>query len=139
MLILDTNVVSELMRDVANPAVIAWLDRQDRQTVWTTAITVMELHHGVQSLAPGRRRSALLDALDRVTMDKIGRRIAAFDDAAAKAAAAISTDRRRAGRQGDLRDTMIASIALTTGASLATRNTRHFDDLSITLVDPWSA
>ncbi len=139
MLILDTNVLSELMRDAPNQGVIAWLDGQSRQTVWITAITVMELHHGVQSLAPGRRKSALQGALDRLTADKIEDRIAAFDDAAAKATAIIAAERRRLGRQGELRDTMIAGIAIASGAALATRNTRHFDDLSIDLIDPWTA
>jgi predicted nucleic acid-binding protein len=139
LLILDTNVISELMRDMPNQAVIAWLDRQDRQGVWATAITVMELHHGVLSLAPGRRKSLLQDALARLAAEKISDRIAPFDDAAAKATAAIAAERRRLGRQGELRDTMIAGIAVVTGASLATRNTRHFDDLSIELIDPWAA
>lgn len=139
MLILDTNVISELMRDVPNHAVIAWLDRQDRQAVWTTAITVMELHHGILSLPPGRRRSLLRDALARLATEKIGDRVAPFDDAAAKATAIIAAERRRLGRQGELRDTMIAGIAAVTGASLATRNTRHFDDLTIDLIDPWTA
>jgi toxin FitB len=139
LLILDTNVVSELMRVVPNRGVLAWLDDQDRQTVWVTTITVMELHHGIQVLAPGRRKSALRDALDRLTAQTIADRIAAFDDAAAKVTAVIAAERRRAGRSGELRDTMIAGIALAMGAALATRNTRHFDDLSIVLIDPWTA
>ncbi len=139
MLILDTNVVSELMRDAPNQGVIEWLDVQPRQAVWITAITVMELHHGVQSLAPGRRKSALQVALDRLTADKIEDRVAVFDDAAAKVTAIIAAERRRLGRQGELRDTMIAGIAAASGAALATRNTRHFDDLAITLINPWTA
>jgi predicted nucleic acid-binding protein len=138
LLILDTNVLSELMRDVPNGRLVDWLDRQERQTVWTTAITVMELHHGIQALVPGRRKSALRDALDRLTGETIADRIAAFDDAAAKVTAIIAAERRRLGRQGELRNTMIAGIALATHVSLATRNTRHFDDLSITIIDPWT-
>jgi toxin FitB len=139
LLILDTNVVSELMRDLPDQTVITWLDSWDRKEVWTTAITIMELHHGIQALNPGRRRTALREALDRVSAEKIEDRIAAFDGAAAKVAAVIAAERRSAGRSGELRDTMIAGIILATGALLATRNTRHFDDLSITLIDPWSA
>jgi predicted nucleic acid-binding protein len=139
VLILDTNVISELMRDVSNQAVTSWLDRQDRREVWTTAITIMELHHGIQSLAPGRRQLALREALDRFAAEKIADRVAAFDEAAAKVTAVIAAERRRAGRPGELRDTMIAGIALATGAALATRNTRHFDDLSVTVIDPWAA
>lgn len=139
MLILDTNVISELMRDVSNQAVTGWLDRQDRRTVWTTAITIMELHHGIHTLAPGRRQIALREALDRFAAEKIANRVAAFDEAAAKVTAVIAAERRRAGRTGELRDTMIAGIALATGAALATRNVRHFDDLSVTVIDPWAA
>jgi predicted nucleic acid-binding protein len=139
LLILDTNVVSELMRDVPNPIVVAWLDCEARQSVWITAITVMELHFGIQALAPGCRRTALREGLDRLILEKIGDRIANFDEAAAKIAATISAERRRIGRSGELRDTMIAGIVFSQGGSLATRNTRHFDDLSITLIDPWTA
>ena len=128
-----------MMLDAPNPAVTAWLDGQDRQMVWITAITVMELHQGIQTLAPGRRQSALSRALDRLTAEKIGSRIASFDDSAAKVTATIAAERRRGGRLGGLRDTMIAGIALALGASLATRNSRHFDDLSIALIDPWTA
>lgn len=102
-----------------------------------TAITSMELHHGIQALSPGRRRDALRTALGRVA-EKIGDRVAGFDYAAALATASVAADRQRAGRPGDLRDSMIAGVVLATGASLATRNVRHFADLPITLVDPWS-
>jgi hypothetical protein len=139
LLILDTNVVSELMRAEPAPIVVDWLDRQDRERIWATAITIMELHYGIQALVPGRRQTALREALVRLTAEKLSNRIAAFDDAAAKVTATIAAERRRAGRSGELRDTMIAGIALVTGAALATRNTRHFDDLSITVVNPWAA
>jgi predicted nucleic acid-binding protein len=139
LLILDTNVISEMMRDLPDQAVIDWLDSRDRKDVWTTAITIMELHHGIQTLNPSRRRTALGEALDRVSTEKIEDRIAAFDGAAAKVAAVVAAERRRAGRAAELRDTMIAGIALATGALLATRNTRHFDDLAIILINPWTA
>ncbi|WP_428533803.1 type II toxin-antitoxin system VapC family toxin [Rhodopila sp.] len=139
MLILDTNVTSEMMRDAPFPAVVRWLDGQDRQTIWITAITVMELHQGVQILPPGRRRSALTIALDRLIKEKIGDRIASFDGAAARVTAAIAAERRREGRSGEVRDTMIAGIAVVMRASLATRNTSHFADLNVPLINPWTA
>jgi len=138
LLILDTNVVSELMRDTPSPFVIAWLDHQVREAVWMAAITTMELHHGIRTLPSGRRRDALRVGLDRLVAEKIGDRIAIFDDAAARATASITADRQRAGRTRDLRDSMIAGIVVATGASLATRNTRHFADLAISLIDPWA-
>jgi predicted nucleic acid-binding protein len=139
LLILDTNVISELMRTVPDRSVVAWLDNQIRSSVWITSITVMELYQGIQALPSSRRRTALDVELGLVISENIANRIASFDDAAAKATASITTERRRRGRPGELRDTMIAGIAITTGAEFATRNTRHFDDLSIRLVDPWTA
>lgn len=125
------------MHDRPAQVVIDWLNHQPRHSVWMTAITVMELHQGIEILAPGRRQTALKQALDRLTTDTIAQQIAAFDDAAAKITAVIAAERRRRGRPGELRNTMIAGIALAAGASLATRNTRHFDDLSLSVVDPW--
>jgi toxin FitB len=139
LLILDTNVISELMRTVPDQSVVTWLDNQVRSSVWITSITVMELHQGIQALPSGRRRTALEIELGPVISENIESRIASFDDASAKATASITTERRRRGRPGELRDSMIAGIALATGASLATRNVRHFDDLSVTLIDPWTA
>jgi predicted nucleic acid-binding protein len=100
---------------------------------------VMELHLGIQGLSAGRRRTALDVEVGLVISEKIDNRVASFDDASAKVTASITTERHRRGRPGDLRDTMIAGIAIATGASLATRNMRHFADLSITLIDPWTA
>ncbi len=125
------------MRDVPNAAVISWLDRQIRQSIWITAITVMELYHGIHTLPAGRRQTGLRDGLGCLTAEKIGDRIANFDDAAARVTAVISAERRRRGRPGDLRDGMIAGIAPASGASLATHNTRRFADLAIELIDPW--
>jgi hypothetical protein len=139
LLILDTNVVSEFMRDDPNPAVLAWLDRQHRQSVWITAISIMELNFGILALPPGRRKAALRRGLDRLVTGRIGDRIAVFDAGAAISTAMISAERRRAGRPGELRDSMIAGIALSMGASLATRNTRRFADVAIALIDPWTA
>jgi predicted nucleic acid-binding protein len=139
LLILDTNVVFEFMRDHPNPAVIAWLDRQDRASVWMTSISVMELNFGIESLPPGRRKSVLRNGMDRLIAEKVGDRIAAFDADAALSTASISAERRRAGRPCELRDSMIAGIAIATGGSLVTRNTRHFADVPIPLIDPWIA
>jgi toxin FitB len=124
------------MRTVPDRSVVAWLDRQLRSSVWITSITVMELHQAIQSLPIGRRRTALHGALRQVISENIGDRIASFDDAAAQATASVTAERRRA---GELRDGMIAGIIMATGATLATRNTRHFEDLSIPLINPWTA
>jgi predicted nucleic acid-binding protein len=139
MIVLDTNIVSELMRDVSERAVVAWLDRQIEGSIWITTITVFEVVVGLELLPQSRRRSALSADFERFMDSFIGGRVMAFDSAAARAAARLMAERRRAGRSGELRDTMIAGIALSTGATLATRNVRHFEDLSVTIIDPWTA
>jgi len=138
MIILDTNVLSALMRATPERKVVAWLDQQPRTSVWTTSVTVLEVRFGLQMLAVGKKRSRLVQAFEEV-LDKIEQRVAAFDALAAQQAGDLMAARQRKGRPVDLRDTMIAGIALAHHATLATRNTAHFDDLSIPLVNPWTA
>jgi predicted nucleic acid-binding protein len=139
MLVLDTNVISALMHEPPQSEVTTWLDRQPRVSIWTTSITIMEIRHGIESLAPGRRRARLHLAMEALVGEKIEHRIAAFDTAAANAAAVLMAARQRAGRPGDMRDTMIAGIVIASHATLATHNTRYFADLSVPVVDPWQA
>ena len=139
MVVLDTNVVSALMHEPAHLAVVQWLDNQPRISIWTTSITLMEIRYGIESLTPGRRRTRLFQALERLIAEKIEHRIAAFDGAAATSAALLMAERKRSGQTGELRDTMIAGIVIASHAMLATRNTRHFADLPVPVVDPWSA
>ena len=138
MIILDTNVLSALMRQTPDPKVIAWLDQQPRPSIWTTSVTVLEVRFGLQVMAAGKRRSLLAQAFETV-LDKMGHRIASFDAAAAIQAAELMAARQRRGRPGDLLDTMIAGIVLAHHASLATRNTSDFEDLSVPVVNPWTA
>jgi predicted nucleic acid-binding protein len=137
MIILDTNVLSALMRQSADKKVVAWLDKQPRTSVWTTSITILEIRFGLQILPAGKRRALLIELFETVLMEKIGRRVAAFDATAAQHAGDLMALRHREGRPGDLRDTMIAGIALGSRATLATRNTRHFEDLSVAVINPW--
>src|SRR5271165_4126265 len=120
MILLDTNVLSALMREPPMEQVLAWLDVQPRLSVWTSAITVMELRHGIEVLAPGRNKRRLEQAMERLIVEKLGARIAPFDTAAAEQAASLMAARQRVGRPGELRDTMIAGIALANHATLAT-------------------
>jgi toxin FitB len=138
VIVLDTNVLSALMRQEPDTKVIAWLDQQARTSVWTTAVTILEVRFGLQIMAAGKRRSQLLDAFEAV-LDKMGRRIAPFDDEAATQAADLMASRQRKGRPVELRDTMIAGIVVARHATLATRNGVHFDDLSVPVVNPWLA
>ena len=138
MILLDTNVLSALMRQTPDTSVIAWLDRQPRTSVWITSVTVLEIQFGLQILPSGRRRSLLLRAFEEILAEEIGSRVANFDAAAAQLAAGLMAARQEKGRPIDLRDTMIAGIALASRATLATRNTQHFEDLTVPVVDPWA-
>jgi len=139
MIILDTNVLSALMRQKPEQPVVEWLDRQPWTSVWTTSITILEIRFGLPTLPLGKRRSNLIDTFETVILEKLEQRIAAFDHAAADEAAQVMADRRKRGRPGDLRDTMIAGIVLARGATLATGNVQHFSDLRLNIVNPWSA
>ena len=138
MIILDTNVLSALMRNVPDVQVVAWLDRQPRASIWTTAVTVFEVHLGLEVMATGKRKSVLSEEFDRL-LNQIDHRVAAFDEEAGRQAANLAAARRTKGRVIELRDTMIAGIVLAHHASLATRNVAHFSDISAAIVNPWAA
>jgi toxin FitB len=138
MIILDTNVLSALMRQTPDKNVIVWLDKQPRTSVWTTSVTILEVGFGLQIMSLGKRRSLLIQAFEAV-LDKIGHRVAPFDAAAAQQAGDLMASRQKKGRPGELRDTMIAGIVLAHHATLATRNTMHFEDVSVPVINPWLA
>jgi predicted nucleic acid-binding protein len=135
MVILDTDVLSELMR--ADTIAVGWLNRQPRTSVWTTAVTVLEIRYGLAIMPAGRRQSLRSIEFERVIEDDLERRVLTFDGGAAVQSASLMARRQLAGLPRDLRDTMIAGIALAQRATLATRNVRHFDDLDVAVVDPW--
>ena len=137
MTILDTNVLSALMHFAPDKNVVAWLDRQPRASIWITSITVLEIRFGLQIMPGGKRRSALIQSFQEL-LDKIDHHVVPFDVAAAEEAADLMASRQRSGRPGDLRDTMIAGIVIAQHATLATRNTAHFEDIAVPLVDPWT-
>ncbi len=138
MILLDTNVLSALMREPPDDAVIDWLDRQDPAAIWTTSVTVFELRFGVDRMARGRRRAALQAALDDLLREDLAGHVAPLDRAAAEAAASLAARREAAGRSVDVRDTLIAGIALAHGATVATRNVRHYADLGSAVTNPWT-
>ncbi len=138
MIILDTNVLSALMRSTPEPPVVAWLDGQATESVWLTSITVFESRLGLALLPPGKRRRSLEDSFERLLADDLGQRVLPFDAEAAAQAAFIGAARQRAGRPVDMRDTQIAGIAVARRATLVTRNLRHFDDLPTPVISPWA-
>ena len=137
MIILDTNVLSALMRDRPDAAVITWLDKQPAESFWTTAITVLEVRTGLELLRASRRRTQLESAFDELLRDDLDGRVLAFDTAAANAAGVAVAAAQRRGKSAEIRDCQIAGIALARRATLATRNGRHFEPLGVTVVDPW--
>ena len=140
MIILDTNVLSALMRTTPEATVVTWLDRQPAESIWITSITLFEarLGVGVGLLPKGKRRGTLEAAFSRLLEDDLENRVLDFDAAAATEAATLAADRQRAGRPVDIRDTQIAGIALARHAVVATRNVRHFSDLKVSVADPWA-
>ncbi len=139
MIILDTSVLSALMRTTPEARVIAWLDRQPAESIWITSVTLFEALMGLALLPAGRRRRTLEAAFASLLKEDLENRVLDFDGAAATEAAALAARRQKAGRPVDIRDTQIAGIALARRATLATRNVRHFDDVQIQIVDPWAS
>ena len=138
MIILDTNVLSALMRTIPDAAVLEWLDRQPADSVWITSITLFETRFGLALMPAGRRRQLLEAAFDDLLREDLENRVLDFDSAAATAAASLAAARQKSGRPADMRDTQIAGIVLARRATLATRNIRHFVDLKISIIDPWA-
>jgi predicted nucleic acid-binding protein len=139
VIVLDTNVLSALMQATPDAVAVEWLDRQPADSIWITSITVFEARFGLALLPNGRRRTGLERAFDRVVAEDLSNRVLGLDEMAATTAAQLAADRQRAGRAVDLRDTLIAGIAQARRATIATRNTRHFEGLDVPVIDPWRA
>lgn len=137
MIVLDTNVVSEGMRSAPHPRVLAWLAAQDASAVAVTAVTMAEMLYGIALLPPGRRRSTLARNLGLFVNEFLGGRIIAFDGPAAERFADIVAARRARGRPMSQLDGMVAAIAATAGARIATRDTRDFEHCGIDIINPW--
>ena len=138
MIVLDTNVLSVLMHDVPDPAVVAWLDDQSIESVWTTTITTFEVRLGLEVMPEGRRRARFEAAFERLVAEDLQDRVLAFDREAANAAARLAAIRRRSGRPVEIRDSQIAGIVAMRRATLATRNIRDFEGVDLRVVNPWS-
>ncbi|MGO9560499.1 MAG: type II toxin-antitoxin system VapC family toxin [Acidimicrobiales bacterium] len=137
MILLDTNVLSELIRREPDEGVTRWLDSLDATTVATTAITAAELLHGVARLPTGRRKKRLSEAVRGLLEEDLDGRVEPFDATAATHYADLLSAREDAGRPISIADAQIAAICRKLGAALATRNTGDFEDTGIELLDPW--
>jgi toxin FitB len=138
MIVLDTNVLSALMQQQPDAQVVAWLDKQAAESIWVSTVTLFEARYGLALLASGRRKKVLLERFEQFLEEDLENRVLSFDTQAANLAAQLAAERKARGRPVDMRDTFIAGIALARRATLATRNTRHFDDLSVPVVNPWA-
>jgi toxin FitB len=139
VIILDTNVVSELIKNAPDPLVRAWANHQLRDALMTTAITVMELRAGVEKLLQSRHRQKLEADLDWALNDLLGGRVLSFDRRAAFATAEWYGFCRRAGRSLQTTDMQIAGIAISRNIPIATRDVHDFEDISVKLINPWDA
>ncbi|MDP1610853.1 MAG: type II toxin-antitoxin system VapC family toxin [Sulfuritalea sp.] len=137
MILLDTNVLSAVMRSKPDRAVVDWLDSLPADSIWLTAITVFEARFGLALLPGGKRRHDLEARFEALLSVDLNNRVLPFDPPAAAMAAELAARRQRAGKPVDVRDTFIAGIALAHNADIATRNTRHFADLTVAVIDPW--
>ena len=139
MIVLDTNVLTALMRAEPDRAVVRWLNGLAAESIWTTSITLCEVHFGLDVLPDGERKSALQNAFHQAVYVDMQGRILDFDAPAAAAAGTIAARQRALGRPVDMRDTQLAGIIAARRATLATRNIHHFADTGLALVDPWAA
>jgi predicted nucleic acid-binding protein len=138
VIILDTNVISELMRERPDPVVQVWARAQRREALVTTTISVMELRSGVEKLLASRRRRELEAALDRMLNEFLGGRVLKFDVKAAYAGAAWQASRRRLGKTIRTTDAQIAGIAISRRIPIATRDVYDFENLPVRVTSPWN-
>jgi predicted nucleic acid-binding protein len=136
VIILDTNVISELTRPVPDPGVITWLDSLPAEETAITAITAAELRYGVRRIPDGRRKTGLSEAVNALLTTDFRDRVEPFDVLAADHYADVVTAREHAGQPISTSDAQIAAICRVLNAALATRNTSDFTGIGINLIDP---
>lgn len=139
MIVLDTNVLSELLRPVPEARVVAWLAAQPRSSLFTTTVTRAEVLYGIRVLPEGARKHALFSATQAIFNEDLAGQVLSFDNDAADAYAKIAASRKAIGKPISQFDAMIAAVTRSRGARLATRNVKDFVDCDIEVVDPWSA
>jgi predicted nucleic acid-binding protein len=138
VIVLDTNVLSELMKRPPDARVLEWANAQPVQTLFTTAVSYAEVLFGIELLAEGQRRSKLALAAEAMFKTEFAGRVLPFDSAAAEAYAPLAVRRRQTGNMMPQFDAQIAAIAHSRGAAVATRNVADFANLELKIVDPWT-
>lgn len=139
MIVLDTNVLSELMRAKPAPEVLAWIDAQPTSQLFISSITVAEILYGIARMADGKRKQSLLDVATLMFDEDFAGRILSFDSDAAVHYAGLAAESEAKGKVVDMADGQIAAIAALHDARVATRNVRHFDYLGVPVINPWEA
>ena len=137
MVVLDTNVVSELMRPAPNPLIASWVAEQATSSLHLTAVTEAELRFGLSIMPSGKRRDGFAAGLERMLRTGFANRVLPFDSDAARAYAEIAAARRASGRPVSQSDCQIAAIVRSRGMTVATRNVGDFTDTGIDVIDPW--
>jgi predicted nucleic acid-binding protein len=139
MIVLDTNVLSELMRPVPTERVVRWVAAQPATSLYTTTIAQAEILHGILLLPRGRRRTTLQAAAESMFNEDFDGRVLPFGSQSAVIYASIAVDRRRAGRPISQFDAQIAAISRSAGAAIATRNVSDYEGCGVTVINPWQA
>lgn len=137
MIVLDTNVLSEVLRPAPSARVLRWLAARAPSDVYTTTVTLAEIFYGIEALPSGKRRTHLMAAVERMFVEQFAARILPFDEDAARLFGRIVASREAAGRPISQFDAMIAAIARLHHAAVATRNVADFEQCGIQLIDPW--
>ena len=138
MVVLDTNVVSEMMLDSPHPEVLVWMDSRPAREMFVTAVTEAEVRTGIAFLPEGARRRELANAAERTLGSLFAGRVLPFDSTAARCYADIAAIRRAAGRPISQADCQIAAMARSRGMAVATRNVQDFSGTGIAVIDPWA-
>lgn len=138
MIVLDTNIISELMKPIASQDVVTWLNQQTSEQLYTTSISLAEIHYGIQVLSNGKRQRDLIQRFKHVIDLCFTHRILNFDSNAAVNYGKLMAYRRQCGKPMNLADGQIAAITLTHRYSLATHNVKDFTDCGLTLIDPFT-
>lgn len=138
MIILDTNIVSEIMKLEPEPNVLKWYNSTGGELIWQNAISIYEIQFGLSLMPDGRKKETLQQSFNRMLRERFSQRVIEFDVNAAIAASEVNAQQKRIGRNCDIRDAQIAGIALARGASLATRNVKDFEFEGLKVINPFS-
>lgn len=137
MILIDTNIISEMMKQSPSESVISWLDKQNIMTLYTSAVTLAEISYGINALPSGSRRSQLESAFEKTISEVFHSRVLAFDEKAAYMYGKIMANRKTVGQPMSLFDGQIAAIAIVNSLTVATRNGRDFSHCDLNVVNPF--